>query len=66
MRQQKHEFGKFSNNMKRIGEIKEDGLRQWGELSFKVGRDVLGRVVFGASCLVASCLWGELSVIPTA
>ena len=28
-----------------------------------VGRDVLGRVFFGASCLGASCLLGELSVI---
>ena len=48
----------------------------WGELSFEwvelfsecgascllnVGRVVLGRVFFGASCLRASCLWGELS-----
>ena len=28
-----------------------------------VGRVVLGGVFFGASCLGASCLWGELSVI---
>ena len=26
-----------------------------------MGRLVLGRVVFRASCLGASCLWGELS-----
>ena len=29
----------------------------------KVGRVVLGRVLCRASCLGASCLWGELSVI---
>ena len=28
-----------------------------------VGRVVLWNVFFGASCLGASCLWGELSVI---
>ena len=28
-----------------------------------VGRNVLGRVFFEASCLGACCLWGELSVI---
>ena len=28
-----------------------------------VGRVALGRVFFGESCLRASCLWGELSVI---
>ena len=34
---------------------------KWGELSPKSGRVVLVRVLCGASCLGASCLWGELS-----
>ena len=36
---------------------------EWGELSSECGASCLGRVFFGASCLGASCLWGELSVI---
>ena len=36
---------------------------EWGELSSESGASCLGRVFFGASCLGASCLWGELSVI---
>ena len=42
------------------GELTSD----WGELSSECGASCLGRVFFGASCLGASCLWGELSVIP--
>ena len=36
----------------------------WGELSSERGASCLlnvGRVFFGASCLGASCFWGELS-----
>ena len=36
---------------------------EWGELSSECGASCLGRIFFGASCLGASCLWGELSVI---
>ena len=37
---------------------------EWDELSSECGAICflnVGRVVFGASCLGASCLWGELS-----
>ena len=37
---------------------------EWGELSSECGAGCLGGVFFRASCLGASCLWGELSVIP--
>ena len=39
-------------------------IRRGASCLLNVGRDVLGRVFFGASCLGASCLWGELSCFP--
>ena len=38
-------------------------LLLWGDLSNECGTSFLGRVLCGATCLGASCLWGELSVI---